>query len=163
MSAAILFTTGFRPEVGALALTVNGETRQLNAAPGVVLLDILRDVLGLTGAKEACGRGECGACTVLVGGRAVLACVTLAAVVTDPVETVEGLACESLPFREAMADLGGFQCGYCTAGMVVRAMALLRVGVPADDAALAREMAGNLCRCTGYRAILKAVRQVAQP
>ncbi|MDA0339203.1 MAG: 2Fe-2S iron-sulfur cluster-binding protein [Proteobacteria bacterium] len=149
--------------MGALVLTVNGDTRTLDAAPGAVLLNILRDELGLTGAKESCGRGECGACTVLVGGRAVLSCVKLASVVTEPIETVEGLASEALSFREAMADLGGFQCGYCTAGMVVRVVALLRAGLPKDDAALAREMVGNLCRCTGYRAILAAVRHAAQP
>lgn len=163
MSVVTLFTTSFRPEMGALVLTVNGETRQIDAAPDAVLLDVLRDDLGLTGAKEACGRGECGACTVLVGGRSVLSCVTLAAVVNEPVETVEGLASESLPLREAMADLGGFQCGYCTAGMVVRATELLRAGLPKDDDALAHAMAGNLCRCTGYRAILAAVRRVGQP
>jgi len=149
--------------MSVFALTVNGEGRSVEAVPGAILLDVLRDDLRLTGAKEACGRGECGACTVLVGGRAVLSCITLAAIVDEPVETVEGLATEARTFREAMADLGGFQCGYCTTGMVVRAVAILRAGVPADDAALSHEMAGNLCRCTGYRAILAAIRQVSQP
>ncbi|SEP16681.1 carbon-monoxide dehydrogenase small subunit [Salinihabitans flavidus] len=149
-----------QPDMEPLAITVNGRAREINAAPGAMLLNILRDELGLTGTKEACGRGECGACTVLVGGRSVLSCVTLAAVVTEPVETIEGLVTESLPFREAMADLGGFQCGYCTAGVIVQAMVLLRAGLPADDAVLAKEMAGNLCRCTGYRAILAALRRV---
>jgi aerobic-type carbon monoxide dehydrogenase small subunit (CoxS/CutS family) len=98
---------------------------------------------------------------VLVGGRAVLSCLTLAHLVDAPVETVEGLAAEAAPFRAAMADCGGFQCGYCTSGVVVRAVALLRQGLPAGDAALARAMAGNLCRCTGYQPILAALRQAA--
>jgi aerobic-type carbon monoxide dehydrogenase small subunit (CoxS/CutS family) len=147
--------------VTGLALTVNGAARRVDAAPDALLLDVLRDGLGLTGAKDACRRGECGACTVLVGGRAVLSCVTLAALVDAPVETVEGLAGEAAPFREAMADRGGFQCGFCTSGMVVRAVSLLRAGLPQGDDALARAMAGNLCRCTGYRAILAALRQAA--
>ncbi len=142
-----------------LTLSVNGQARAVEAAPGAVLLDVLRDGLGLTGAKDACRQGDCGACTVLVGGRAVLSCLTLAHLVDGPVETVEGLAAESLRFREAMADCGGFQCGYCTSGMVVRAVALLRRGLPEGDGALARAMAGNLCRCTGYQPILRALRQ----
>ena len=141
------------------ALTVNGEARRVAAPADAVLLDVLREKLGLTGAKDACRRGECGACTVLVGGRAVLSCVTLAALVDGEVETVEGLAAEAAPFRAALADHGGFQCGFCTSGVVVRGIALLRRGLPRDDTALARELAGNLCRCTGYRAILAALRQ----
>ena len=145
------------------ALTVNGAQQRVEGPPDAVLLDLLRDGLGLTGAKDACRRGECGACTVLVDGRAVLSCVTLAALVDGPVETVEGLAGEAQGFREAMADRGGFQCGYCTSGMVVRAVSLLRAGLPEGDEALARAMAGNLCRCTGYRAILSALREAGAP
>jgi aerobic-type carbon monoxide dehydrogenase small subunit (CoxS/CutS family) len=142
-----------------LSLTVNGQAQQVVAAPDAVLLDVLRDGLGLTGAKDACRRGECGACTVLVGGRATLSCLTLAALVDEPVETVEGLTEEAASFRAALADSGGFQCGYCTSGIVVRAVSLLRAGLPSDDRALARAMAGNLCRCTGYRGILAALRR----
>ena len=145
----------------ACALTVNGRPERLEVAPGAVLLEVLRDGLGLTGAKNACGRGECGACTVLVGGRALLSCVTLAELVDGPVETVEGLAGESRRFREAMADRGGFQCSFCTPGMVVRAVSLLRAGLPEGDAALAAALSGNLCRCTGYRPILSALREAA--
>lgn len=142
-----------------VSLTINGQVRQVAAAPDAVLLDVLRDTLRLTGAKDACRRGECGACTVLVGGRAVLSCVTLAALVDEPVETVEGLTEEAAGFRAALADLGGFQCGYCTSGIVVRGVSLLRAGLPRDDEALAQAMAGNLCRCTGYNGILAALRQ----
>lgn len=143
----------------AATVTVNGTVREIEARPDAVLLDVLRDHLGLSGTKDACRRGECGACTVLVGGRPTLACITLIALVDEPVETVEGLAEESRRFREAMADCGGFQCGYCTSGMVVRAVSLLRDGLPEDEEALARAMVGNLCRCTGYRAILEALRR----
>ena len=140
-------------------LTINGTVRTIGMELGTLLVDVLRDDLGLTGTKDSCRRGECGACTVLVGGRAVLSCLTLAALVDDPIETVEGLVAESRRFREAMADCGGFQCGYCTSGMVVRAVSLLRAGLPKSTDALAQSLSGNLCRCTGYRGILDALRQ----
>lgn len=140
-------------------LIVNGISRQVEHEQQSMLLDVLRNDLGLAGTKEACRVGQCGACTVLVGGKSVLSCLTLASLVDEPVETVEGLVEESRSFREALADHGGFQCGYCTAGMVVRAVALLRSGLPESDDALAREIAGNLCRCTGYRGIIEALRR----
>ena len=142
-------------------LDVNGTAHDLSIAPGDTLLDVLRGRVGLTGAKAACGLGECGACTVLVGGRPVMACVTLAARVAEPVETVEGVAGEAGDLRAALADCGGFQCAFCTPGMVVRGVALLRRGLPRDDAAIRREMAGNLCRCTGYQGIVEALRRAA--
>ncbi|HUC63681.1 MAG TPA: (2Fe-2S)-binding protein [Alphaproteobacteria bacterium] len=148
-----------------IALTVNGALRELEAAPGATLLEVLRGPLGLTGAKGACGRGECGACTVLVDGTPVLACLSLAQRTRGAVTTVEGLASECADLREAFADLGGFQCGYCTSGQIVRAAALLRAGLPAEDAAaesLVRyEMSGNICRCTGYNGIVDAVLRTA--
>lgn len=140
---------------------VNGNRRRVKVAPGAVLLDVLREDLELTGVKDSCRRGECGSCTVLVDGRTVLSCVTLAELVDGPLETVEGLAAETRAFREAMADRGGFQCSYCTPGMVVRAAFLLRAGLPEDDVALASALGGNLCRCTGYRPILAALREAA--
>lgn len=140
------------------SLSVNGEPVDLDLAPDARLLDVLRDRLGLLGTKRACGRGECGACTVLIDGRPRLSCVELA-VRAGRVETIEGLAEESAGFRQAMADTGGFQCGYCTPGQVVRAVALLRAGLPADDPTLRRAISGNLCRCTGYDAIVAAYRQ----
>lgn len=144
-----------------MTLNINGRVGRYEVAPGEVLLDVLRRQPGLTGTKDACRRGECGACTVLIAGQPVLACLTLAKGVASPVETVEGLADEALAFREALADLGGFQCGYCTSGVVVRAVALLRGGLPRADAELRRQMAGNLCRCTGYLGILDALRLAA--
>jgi aerobic-type carbon monoxide dehydrogenase small subunit (CoxS/CutS family) len=141
-------------------LTVNGRVVIARAAPDERLLDVLRDQFGLRGTKEGCGRGECGACTVLVGGRPVVSCLTLMARVDEPVETVEGLADESRPLREALADCGGYQCGFCTPGQVVRATALLRAGLPESDAELRHEMSGNICRCTGYDGIVRALRAV---
>lgn len=140
-------------------LMVNGEPVQLDLAPDARLLNVLRDRLGLTGTKEACGRGECGACTVLVDGHPRLSCLELAVRTTGRVETVEGLAAESAPFRAALADTGGFQCGYCTPGQVVRAVAVRRGTLPAGDPQLRHEISGNLCRCTGYDAILAAYRR----
>jgi len=138
-------------------LTVNGAPAEIEFAPGASLLDVLREQLRLTGAKEACGRGECGACTVLVGGVPVMACVMLAALVHGEVTTVEGLADESRELREAFADLGAFQCGFCTPGQIVRATALLREGEQLDERAVRQQMSGNVCRCTGYTQIVDAV------
>ncbi len=125
------------------------------------LLDYLRQSLGLTGTKEACGRGECGACTVLIDGRPILSCITLAARVRGHVETVEGVAEESLALRQAFAAFGAFQCGFCTPGQVVRGIALIRDGVPRNDCDLRAAVSGNVCRCTGYDGILAAIREAA--
>jgi aerobic-type carbon monoxide dehydrogenase small subunit (CoxS/CutS family) len=141
-------------------LTVNDDTVEVELAPGDRLLDVLRDGLGLLGTKEACGRGECGTCTVLVAGRPVLACLTLAWRVAGVVETVEGLAEETHELRRALADHGGVQCGFCTPGQVVRAAAAARERGPSsvDDAVSRHALAGNLCRCTGYDGIVAAIR-----
>jgi len=127
--------------------------------PDLRLLDFLRDELDLPGTKESCGRGECGACTVLIDGRAVLSCITLAARVSGHVETVEGLAAETTALRRAFAEHGALQCGFCTSGQIVRAAAVVRAGVPESDSDLRRAMSGNVCRCTGYEGIIAAVRQ----
>lgn len=142
-------------------LTVNGRGVVARTAPDDRLLDVLRDELGLRGTKEGCGRGECGACTVLLGGRPVLSCLTLMARVDEPVETVEGLAEESRPLRAALADHGGYQCGFCTPGQVVRGTALLRNGLPRSEPEIRHEMSGNICRCTGYDGIVRALRAAA--
>jgi aerobic-type carbon monoxide dehydrogenase small subunit (CoxS/CutS family) len=126
--------------------------------PGVRLIDVLREHVGITGTKEACGRGECGACTVLIDGRPTLACITLARRVRGSVETVEGLAEEAMPLRAAFARRSAFQCGFCTPGQIVRGIALLREGLPERDADLRHAMSGNICRCTGYEGILDALR-----
>ena len=125
------------------------------------LLDYLRGHLGLTGTKESCGRGECGACTVLVDGRPVLSCITLAARVNGHVETVEGVAVEAHKLRRSFAQHGAFQCGFCTPGQIVRATALLRAGLPTDEGELRSAISGNVCRCTGYDGIIEAIREAA--
>jgi len=144
-------------------LVVNESQTTLDTAPSTRLLDVLRDDLGLIGAKESCGRGDCGACTVLVGDRAVPSCLVLAARVDEPVRTVEGIAAGAARLREALADHGGLQCGYCTPGLVVRAYQLIAGGDGdgTDDAAVRRALAGNLCRCTGYNGIIAATTDAA--
>ncbi|MPZ82976.1 MAG: 2Fe-2S iron-sulfur cluster binding domain-containing protein [Actinophytocola sp.] len=148
-------------------LVVNGRTVVVDA-PGLrSLAAVLREDLHLTATKVACGRGECGACTVLVDGRPRMACTTPAALVRGEVWTSEGLAGESEPIRRRFADLGAFQCGFCTPGQVVHAVALLRDGLADLDDDTRRDrvrhaLSGNLCRCTGYQAIVESVCQLAE-
>ena len=141
-------------------LVVNDAQTTVDAAPATRLLDVLRDHLGLTGTKEACGRGDCGACTVLVGDRALPSCLLLAARVTDPVRTVEGIAADTAALREALADLGGLQCGYCTPGIVVRAHQLIAGIDRGSSVDIRHELAGNFCRCTGYNGVVAAIERV---
>ena len=143
-------------------LRVNGREVDVEVAPGDSLLDVVRDRLRLTGAKEACGRGECGACTVLVDGTPVMACVTLAMLVRGEVTTIEGLADEARDLREAFADAGAFQCGFCTPGQIVRASALLKDGGALNERVVREQMSGNICRCTGYTQIVDAVLTTAR-
>lgn len=142
-----------------LDLTVNGEGHALQVAPGDSLLSVLRSQLGLTGSKESCGRGECGACTVLLGNRPVMACMLLAVEVQDEVTTIEGLIDTALDLRESFAEAYGFQCGYCTSGQIVRAEALLAQATPESlrRRDITEAMSGNICRCTGYAQIVSAV------
>lgn len=146
-------------------VNVNGRAHELDAPAGTPLLDVLRDTLGLTGTKEACGRGECGACTVLLDGRPILACVALIDDSAGEVTTIEGLAETARDLREAFADHGAFQCGYCTPGQIVRAAALLAEPLPAEETAreayVRHAMSGNICRCTGYAGIVDAVLSTA--
>jgi aerobic-type carbon monoxide dehydrogenase small subunit (CoxS/CutS family) len=148
-------------DLGALVLEVNGQRVDARAEVGAPLLSVLRG-LGLTGAKRACGQGECGACTVLLDGRAVMSCMLLAGDVgTRAVTTVEGLADSCADLRAAFADRGAFQCGFCTPGHIVRAEALLRDGGATDEAQVRKAISGNICRCTGYAAIVDAVLDTA--
>jgi carbon-monoxide dehydrogenase small subunit len=152
------------PELFEVTLTLNGEARTFAVPPGRRLLDLLRDNAGLTGTKEGCGAGECGACTVLLDGRPVPSCMVMAASCAGrSVVTVEGLAVGGRlhPFQEAMVREGGVQCGYCTPGIVVTGAAILGAGVR-DEAEQARLLAGNLCRCTGYRKIFTALAAAAE-
>jgi carbon-monoxide dehydrogenase small subunit/xanthine dehydrogenase YagT iron-sulfur-binding subunit len=146
-----------------LALRINGRVVEPGSSPGATLLTLIRETLGLKGTKESCGRGECGACTVLVNGQPVMSCIQFAAVTDGDVTTIEGLAEESRDLREAFAEFGGFQCGFCTAGQVVHATAVLRELTmhPAKDPEtfVRHRLSGNICRCTGYNGIVDAVLQ----
>ncbi|MBF8185701.1 (2Fe-2S)-binding protein [Nonomuraea sp. K274] len=152
-------------QVGAttldVALNVNGHTRRLTLDAGVTLLDALRERLDLTGTKKGCDRGQCGACTVHVDGRRVLSCLTLAASVTGrPVTTIEGLADGDRlhPVQEAFLECDGFQCGYCTPGQIMSAVALIDEGHAGSDAEIREFMSGNICRCGAYPNIVEAVK-----
>jgi len=147
-----------------LTIGVNGETRQVLESYNTVLLEILREDLALTGTKHGCDLGECGACTVLVDGQPVLACLTLARQVEGrEVTTVEGLAAGRVPdkLQIAFAELGAAQCGYCTPGMLISARALLETNPDPTVGEVNEALSGNLCRCTGYTKIIEAVRRAA--
>ena len=144
-------------------LVVNGEKRTLRVEPRVTLLDALRENLQLTGTKKGCDMGQCGACTVLIDGVRVNSCLQLlAANDGKKVTTIEGLAGGDKlhPMQQAFIDCDGFQCGYCTPGQILSAVALLKGGRPADDDAIREGMSGNLCRCGAYTNIVAAIKQV---
>lgn len=146
-------------------LTINGEAHDLMVRPERTLLDVLRDDLGLTGAKRGCDLGACGACAVLLDGRPVNSCLTLALEAGGhEIVTVEGLASmgELHPVQEAFVEHGAVQCGFCTPGMVLAAKALLDERPEAADAEILEALSGNICRCTGYVKILDAVRTAAR-
>jgi len=151
------------PETGAVVVTVNGQARELRVEPRVSLLDALREHLGLTGSKKGCDQGTCGACTVWVGGRRVLACLTLAVGCEGrEVTTIEGLAADGQlhPMQAAFIEHDAFQCGYCTPGQIMSAVALLAEGHAADDEQIAEWMSGNICRCAAYPNVRAAIREV---
>jgi aerobic-type carbon monoxide dehydrogenase small subunit (CoxS/CutS family) len=148
-----------------VTLTVNGTQRTITTDPDRPLLDVLREELHLTGAKYGCGEGQCGACTVLMDGKRVLSCVTpVAAADKKAVTTIEGLAAgESLHrVQEAFLAEGAMQCGYCTPGMILTAVALLKENPNPTDGEIAEQMNVNLCRCNGYPKILNAVRRATK-
>jgi carbon-monoxide dehydrogenase small subunit len=145
-------------------LTVNGAARSVPVTTTQTLLDALRWTLDLTGSKECCAEGECGACTVLVDGRAVNSCLVLAVEADGlDVTTVEGLESGGRlsPVQDAFLETGAIQCGFCIPGMVVAAQALLNQNPHPSPADVREALAGNLCRCTGYEKILDAVRLAA--
>jgi carbon-monoxide dehydrogenase small subunit len=153
-----------RAQSRLVRLAVNGEWHEVVVTPRLTLVEAIRDRIGLTGTKASCEAGTCGACTVLVEGRPVLACITLAIECEGKrVETVEGLADgEKLSvLQEAFLDQGAVQCGFCTPGMLMSATALLRAHPQPTREQINKALEGNLCRCTGYNAIVAAVRQAA--
>ena len=147
----------------AVQLTINRVTRAVALEPRVSLLDALREHLGLTGTKKGCDQGTCGACTVWIDGRRVLACLTLAvAAERHEVTTIEGLADGDAlhPMQQAFIEHDAFQCGYCTSGQIMSAVKLIEEGNAGSDEDIAEFMSGNLCRCATYPNIRAAIRQV---
>ena len=152
------------PQMLPVAITINGRSHCLTVDSRTTLLDALRNEIGLTGSKKGCDHGQCGACTVLVGGQRTLACLTLATMVREPVTTIEGLAAADgtlHPMQQAFIDQDAFQCGYCTPGQIMSAVACVREGHARDAAEIREYMSGNLCRCAAYPHIVAAVEQAA--
>lgn len=145
-------------------LRVNGRVHEVQVKPDAFLVDVLREQLGLTGTKYGCGMGECGACTVLADGQPIYSCLTLAVEAEGKeITTIEGLdrGGELHPVQRAFIEHGGIQCGFCTPGMILSAVALLSVNPKPSEEDIRRALSGNLCRCTGYMKIIEAVQSVA--
>lgn len=148
----------------ATSLFVNGNERVSRAEPATPLVRVLRDELGLKGTKIGCGQGECGACSVIVDGTLVCSCLTPVCKVSGrQVQTIEGLGNDTHlhPIQQSFVEHGALQCGFCTPGMVMSAYALLKENANPSETEVIEAMAGNLCRCTGYRKIIEAVLDAA--
>jgi len=149
----------------SILLIVNKREYQLDIEPDELLVDILRDRLNLTGTKKGCGSGDCGACTVLVEGIPVVSCLTLGvAVEHKEITTVEGLSLKGdlTPLQQAFIKLGAVQCGYCTPGILMVSKALLDENSHPSDEEIRTALSGNLCRCTGYKKIFTAIKEVSK-
>jgi len=149
-----------------IQFTCNGKPMQLDVQPDARVLDVLREELGLTGTKEGCGRGECGACTILLDGKPVNACLLLAGKIAGrEIVTIEGITREDgtlHPIQEAFLDKGAVQCGFCTPGMVLSAKALLDENADPAISDIEEALSGNLCRCTGYSKIVEGVLEASK-
>ena len=152
-----------------ITIHVNGDSHELTVAPGDRLIDVLRDQLDLTGTKEGCGEGECGACTVNLDGKAVLSCLILAAQADGcNILTIEGLhnGPKLHPLQKAFVSESALQCGYCTPGMIMVAKALIDSEPEPDEESIRKHLSNNLCRCTGYdrpvKAVLKAAKEIKE-
>jgi xanthine dehydrogenase YagT iron-sulfur-binding subunit len=146
-----------------ITLRINGKDRQLRIDPRTTLLDCIRETIDLTGTKKGCDHGQCGACTVHVNDRRVVSCLSLALMHDgEEITTIEGLGTpEALhPMQAAFVALDGYQCGYCTSGQIMSAVALLKEPCGPDDAAVKELMSGNICRCGAYSGIVAAIQQV---
>ena len=147
-----------------IELNINGADYELLVSPNHTLLEVLREKLGLMGTKRGCDLGACGACTVLIDGEAYLSCLLLAVdAVGKEIITIEGLGSGALhPLQQAFVEKGALQCGFCTPGMIMTAQAILQEEGNLTEETLKKKMAGNLCRCTGYAKIVKAVQDAAR-
>jgi carbon-monoxide dehydrogenase small subunit len=157
--------SGKQNGITKIRLNVNGRIHDLTVKPWTTLLEVIRDGLNLTGTKEGCSIGECGACTVILEGKAVNSCLVLAAEADGKkVLTVEGLAeGEQLhPIQQAFVDHGGIQCGFCTSGMILAAKALLDTNSNPTEEEIRQAIEGNLCRCTGYAKIIESIAAAAE-
>lgn len=144
-----------------IEFTINGERRKLTVKPNELLLNVIREDLGLTGTKYGCGTGECGACTVLIDEEPVLSCLTLAITVDKKkVTTIEGIGTDENPhpLQQTFVETGAIQCGFCTPGMILSAKALLDKNPNPTEDEIKRAIEGNLCRCTGYIKIIEAIK-----
>ncbi len=148
-----------------VTLRINEQSYKVEVEPQRTLLEVLRETIGLTGTRKGCGEGNCGSCTVILDGKAVNSCLILAIEAQDKdIYTIEGLANEGKlhPLQQSFIDHGAFQCGFCTAGMIMTAKAFLDENPNPTEEQTVRAIAGNLCRCTGYTSIIKAILAVAQ-
>jgi carbon-monoxide dehydrogenase small subunit len=146
-------------------LSINGKEYDLQVKPYATLLDVIREDAGLTGTKEGCGVGECGACTVIMDGKAINACIMLAVEANNKnITTIEGLAQGDKlhPIQQAFMEVGGLQCGFCTPGMIISAKVLLDANSNPNDEQIRKGLEGNFCRCTGYTKIIESVKVAAQ-